>query len=162
MRLNKSTGHALRVMLACAEQSEHYVKAADLAKRLGLSLQNVLKIIHMLSRQGLIVAHRGRHGGVKLARDATSISVGDVVRALEMEPDDDGANDGAGRDLEPCVSTLLDDALLAFIAVLQKHSLADMLAMRTPVQASDRKSRVKAGSGKKVRRQKGNALRPEL
>ena len=165
MRLNRTTGHALRVMLACAEHEDRLVKAADLAQLLDLSLQNILKITHMLSRQGLIVGQRGRYGGAKLARPAASISVGDVVRALELLELDVGSG-VARRDLEPAVNTLLDDALLAFVAVLEKHSLADMLAMRaSPAKARSRrdtKSRPVLPSAKKSKQRKAPRARPEL
>lgn len=169
MRLNRTTGHALRVMLACAEHEDRLVKAADLAQLLDLSLQNILKIIHMLSRQGLIVGQRGRHGGARLARPAASISVGDVVRALELlelDDEDEAGNGSARRDLEPAVNTLLDDALLAFVAVLEKHSLADMLAMRAvPAKTRSRrdtKSRPELPPAKKVKQRKVPRPRPEL
>lgn len=134
MRINKTTGHAIRIMLACARQDGELIKAAALSGELGISLQNVLKIIHLLTHQGLIAATRGRNGGVQLARPATEINIGSVVRAMEtMNLDEDGdvSVASAHPDLAPDVANLLDDALLAFIAVLEKHSLAEIAALQT-------------------------------
>jgi Rrf2 family protein len=43
----------------------------------------VSKLCKELSRAGLVVSHRGRHGGYSLARGADAISVAEIVEALE-------------------------------------------------------------------------------
>lgn len=134
MRINKTTGHAIRIMLACAREEGRLVKAAELSVELGIGLQNVLKIVHLLSHANLVAATRGRNGGVRLAAPATNISIAAVVRAIEtMDVDDDGSANVATNhpDLAPNVAGLLDDALLAFISVLEKHSLAEIAAMQS-------------------------------
>ncbi|MGE0698503.1 MAG: Rrf2 family transcriptional regulator, partial [Hyphomicrobiaceae bacterium] len=70
MRLNKSTSHAIRILIECARAEGALVKVAELSARLDLTMQNVFKIVHVLSRAGLLEAARGRHGGVRLARPA--------------------------------------------------------------------------------------------
>jgi Rrf2 family nitric oxide-sensitive transcriptional repressor len=123
MRLNKSTGDAIRILIACARAEGALVKVVDLSSSLEITMQNVFKIVHILSRAGLTAAVRGRHGGIRLSRPAETIFIGDIVRAMETtEPVTDT---GAG------VTRVLDDALEAFIAVLDRHSLADMVARET-------------------------------
>jgi Rrf2 family nitric oxide-sensitive transcriptional repressor len=120
MRLNKSTGDAIRILIACARAEGALVKVVDLSASLDITMQNVFKIVHILSRSGLTAAVRGRHGGIRLSRPADTIFIGDIVRAMEStEPN---ADSGAG------VTRVLDDALEAFIAVLDRHSLTDMVA----------------------------------
>lgn len=111
------------------------MKAADLSERLDISPQNVFKIVHILSRSGLITAQRGRNGGVTLAHPATEIRIGDVVRAMEateVEIDSDGPGIARPSDGERVsdVNRVLDAALEAFTTVLDKHSLADMVNTR--------------------------------
>jgi Rrf2 family nitric oxide-sensitive transcriptional repressor len=123
MRLNKSTGDAIRILIACARAEGALVKVVDLSTSLEITMQNVFKIVHILSRGGLTAAVRGRHGGIRLSRPAETIFIGDIVRAMETtEP---ASDTGAG------VTSVLDDALEAFIAVLDRHSLADMVARET-------------------------------
>ena len=43
----------------------------------------VSKILKMLARDGLLVSHRGVHGGYTLARAPAAISVANMVAALE-------------------------------------------------------------------------------
>ncbi len=75
---------------------------------------------------------RGRNGGVKLARPAQSIRIGDVVRATEVthveieEGAPAGARSGHG------VNRILDNALEAFIEVLDQHTIADMVKTQGP------------------------------
>ncbi|MFN3744450.1 MAG: RrF2 family transcriptional regulator [Hyphomicrobiaceae bacterium] len=129
MRLNKSTGDAIRILIACARAEGALVKVVDLSASLDITMQNVFKIVHILSRAGLTAAVRGRHGGIRLSRPADTIFIGDVVRAMEStEPTSDAS---AG------VTRVIDDALEAFIAVLDRHSLADMVA-REAANASSR------------------------
>jgi Rrf2 family protein len=127
MRLTKSTGHAIRILIDCAGADDRLIKVAELSERLQITQQNVFKIVNLLAREGLIEAVRGRNGGVRLARRADQIRIGDVVRATEI----------THVEVEDCarprkqksrsgVNEILDDALGAFIDVLDQHTLADM------------------------------------
>ncbi len=138
MRLNKSTSHAIRLLIECARADGQLVKVADLSASLGITMQNVFKIVHLLSRGGLVAAQRGRHGGVALSRPAAEIAIGDIVRAMEtteIEVEVDGVPTGAAGRAVKGVNRVLDDALEAFIGVLDQHSLADM-AGKLPARAA--------------------------
>ncbi len=129
MRLNKSTSHALRILIDCARANGELVKVADVSARLDITMQNVFKIVHILSRAELISAVRGRNGGVRLGRPATQIRISDIVRAMEsteVELSVEGSGKGTGGRAVRDVNRVLDDALEAFIGVLDKHTLADM------------------------------------
>jgi Rrf2 family protein len=127
MRLTKSTSHAIRILIECARADGRLVKVAELSDRLQITQQNVFKIVNLLARAHLIEAMRGRNGGVRLARPPTDIRIGDVVRATEVthvEIDDDAVDRKAGRGRR--VNQILDEALSAFIDVLDQHTVADM------------------------------------
>lgn len=133
MRLTKSTSHAIRILIDCAQAGDRLIKVAELSERLEITPQNVFKIVNMLARAGLIEATRGRNGGVRLARPAAEIRIGDVVRATEVthvEIEEAAATlkTGAGRG----VNRILDDALGAFIDVLDQHTIADMAKAQRP------------------------------
>jgi Rrf2 family nitric oxide-sensitive transcriptional repressor len=133
MRLTKSTSHAIRILIECARADGRLVKVAELSARLDITQQNVFKIVNLLARAGLIEAVRGRYGGVRLARPASSVRIGDVVRATEVthvEIEDGGAGRRTRRPRG--VNQILDDALGAFIDVLDQHTLADMAKRHTP------------------------------
>ncbi len=129
MRLNKSTSHAIRILVDCARSGDDLVKVADLSARLDITMQNAFKIVHILSRAGLITAMRGRYGGVRLTRPATEIRVGDIVRAMETtELELEGGDKRRDSSLAQGVNLVLDNALEAFIAILDQHTLADLAA----------------------------------
>jgi Rrf2 family protein len=121
MRLNKSTGHAVRILIDCAKAGDQLVKVGDVAQRLDITQQNAFKIVHLLARAGFLASVRGRRGGVRLARPAAEIRIGDVVRAIEVTGfEDKEAVSQVG------LTRIVDDALEAFISVLDQHTLAEM------------------------------------
>jgi Rrf2 family nitric oxide-sensitive transcriptional repressor len=146
MRLTKSTSHAIRILIQCARADGRLLKVAELSDRLQITQQNAFKIVNLLARAGLIEAMRGRNGGVRLARSPGAIRIGDVVRAtevthVEIDDDVDDRRQGRGRR----VNQILDDALSAFIEVLDQHTLADMARGLPPPGAQPRrKSRAEA------------------
>lgn len=149
MRLNKSTSHAIRILLDCARAGDGLVKAAEVSARLDITMQNTLKMVNVLARAGLITALRGRNGGIRLSRPADEIRIGDIVRALEatdLELDMDGAKRRSAAQVAG-VNRVLDTAFEAFIAVLDRHTLADMAGNRAfsaPPAARKAKTRRRA------------------
>jgi Rrf2 family protein len=139
MRLTKQTGHAIRILTDCAEASGELLKVADISSRLDITKQNVFKIVHILSRAGFVTAVRGPNGGVRLAKPAASIRIGDVVRAIEVtDVEVNGekiASHGKAGDTSS-INAVLDDALSAFVSVLDQHTLADLASVRRPAAAS--------------------------
>jgi Rrf2 family protein len=140
MRLTKSTSHAIRILIECARAADRLIKVAELSQQLEITQQNVFKIVNLLARAGLIEAMRGRNGGVRLARPAATIRIGDVVRAtevthVEIEDGTAGRKQKRGRG----VNKILDDALGAFIDVLDQHTLADMAAGQPAQPAAPRR-----------------------
>lgn len=132
MRLTRLTGHALRILIDCAQSGGELVKAATIAERLGITLQNTFKIVHVLSHAGFLSPVRGRSGGVRLARSPHEILIGDVVRATEVtsidiegEADESAAQGGKERPIR----RVLDEALEAFVTVLDQHTLAEMAGL---------------------------------
>ena len=134
MRLTKTTSHAIRILIDCAQANGSLVKVAEIAARLDITQLNVFKIVHLLSRAGFITAVRGRNGGVRLARPAPDIRIGDVVRATEVTRIEVEAADDAGSRPKKSgqqLNTIFDEALEAFISVLDRHTLEDMARGRT-------------------------------
>ena len=129
MRLTKQTGHAIRILVDCTRAANQLVKVADISQRLDLTKQNVFKIVHILSRAGFVAPVRGPSGGVRLAKPAETIRVGDVVRAIEVTRVQIDGECGLA-DAEPqdgtALNVMFDDALTAFISVLDQHTLADL------------------------------------
>src|SRR5205085_8481695 len=117
MRLTKSTSHAIRILIDCAQADARLVKVAELSERLQITPQNVFKIVNLLARAHLIEAVRGRNGGVRLARPASAIRIGDVVRATEVTHVEIEEGTGGRTPERGGVNQILGTALGAVIVV---------------------------------------------
>ena len=87
-RLNKLTdygivlmAHVARTSLPGSEETPH--TARSLAEATRLPLPTVGKLLRQLSDAGLLSSHRGVKGGYNLARQPSTISVADIILALE-------------------------------------------------------------------------------
>lgn len=84
MKLSKSTRYAL---LAAAEmarsRNDDHVTVSLVAKRHMIPENALAKVFQRLVRSGLAVGTRGVHGGYRLARRPSEITVLDVMNAFE-------------------------------------------------------------------------------
>ncbi|MEO8421400.1 MAG: Rrf2 family transcriptional regulator [Hyphomicrobium sp.] len=132
MRLNKSTSHAVRILIDCAKAEGRLIKVAEISERLDITQQNAFKIVHLLSKAKFLASVRGRHGGVRLARPAAKIRIGDVVRSIETLGQEEQKESGRGS-----LHSIVDDALDAFISVLDQHTLEDMAGAQQAAAGRD-------------------------
>src|SRR5690349_13231777 len=84
LRLSKMANYGIVLLSYVANAAPGEVSTARLlAERSALPLPTVSKVLKSLSRAGLLVAHRGKHGGYTLAREPRSISVADMIHAVD-------------------------------------------------------------------------------
>lgn len=130
MRLTSFTDYGLRMLMRMSSAPERAFSTADLADEFGLSRNHLAKIMQRLSRAGLIETRRGGGGGAVLARPATEIRLGTVVRLLEEDQAlvECFAADGGACTLDGrCgLKTRLRSAEAAFLADLDRSTLADI------------------------------------
>lgn len=129
MRLTRYTDYAMRVLLYLGARPERLCSIAEIAAAYRISQNHLMKVVNDLARAGYVASVRGRGGGLRLARDPAQINVGEVVRHTED-----------GFDLVDCGSCViapacgltaaLREALCAFMATLDRYTLADLLARR--------------------------------
>ena len=112
-----------------ASAPERAFSTADLADEFGLSRNHLAKIMQRLSRAGLVETRRGGGGGAVLARPATEIRLGAVVRLLEEDQplvECFGANNACTLDGRCGLKGRLRSAEAAFLADLDRSTLADI------------------------------------
>ena len=84
MKLSARTRYAARILLELARDQEGKpMSAAVLSQHTGVSAQFVEQILKPLKQKGLTTSVRGASGGHKLARPASTITLGEVVRLME-------------------------------------------------------------------------------
>ena len=83
IRITKQTDYGIVLMTHLAAGSGRRYNAPDLAMETNLPLPMVSKILKLLARDGLLDSHRGAKGGYALARDASEITVDEIITSLE-------------------------------------------------------------------------------
>ena len=83
MQLTRYTDYSLRVLLYLALVKRE-ATIAEIADSYGISQNHLVKVVHHLGQAGFIITRRGRSGGIQLAREPEEITVGDVVREVEL------------------------------------------------------------------------------
>jgi Rrf2 family transcriptional regulator, nitric oxide-sensitive transcriptional repressor len=131
MQLSAFTDYALRVLIYAAARPESRCLTTDVATAFGISRHHVVKVVNELQHLGYLDTTRGRNGGFALAAPPHRIRVGEVIRRTEgtmiVECFD--------RDTNTCPLTracglkgVVREAFDAFLAVLDRYSLADLIA----------------------------------
>ena len=135
MRFTRHTDYALRVLMFLGLKPQgDLATIKEISGRYAISENHLMKVVHRLGQNGLIETVRGRQGGIRLARAPGEIGIGDVVRRCEedlrlVECFDPTTN--TCRIAAVCVLPMvLDEALAAFFAVLDRFTLADLLNSR--------------------------------
>ena len=83
IRMTKLTDYASVLMTYFAKDPARPHNARDLASETHLPLPTVSKVLKSLARGGLLESHRGLNGGYALSRDASEISLADILTAME-------------------------------------------------------------------------------
>jgi Rrf2 family nitric oxide-sensitive transcriptional repressor len=133
MRLTTFTDYSLRMLIHVAGSPGERSTIASVAKAFDISESHLVKVAHLLGREGFLSNTRGRGGGLSLAVPAASINVGRVVRITE------GADvlaecflpDGRCPIAGHCrLQRILAEAAKAFYEVLEGYTLADLVTNR--------------------------------
>lgn len=132
MQLLMFTDYALRVLLYVGWHQGAAAPSATIAGAYGISVDHIAKVAKALTRNGLLRATRGVGGGVRLAKPASEIRVGDVVRLFEekrgpVECLREGSGQRCAIDPACRLKQLFASAELAFYRELDAYTLADLL-----------------------------------
>ena len=136
MRLSHQTKNAVKVLVFCARNPDQTFTVSDIAANCGITEYNAFKLVPILVRAEILTSIRGRNGGIRLAREPDEISVGAVVRATEERlsrhagdacgrEGKDGKDGKAGKN-DMGFDDMVDDAMLAFVEILDKNTIADL------------------------------------
>ena len=132
MNLTVQSDYAFRTLMLLAAQAPKSSTIREVADRYGISRGHLMVVVHRLGNLGFLENTRGRGGGVKLARPSSEIRLDEIVRAIEpsfymaecFHPDSDRCLVSS-----PCrLRGVLAEALEAWLGVLHKYTLADLVS----------------------------------
>ena len=130
MELSQFTDYSLRVLIHVSLRGKELSSVKEIADAYGISRNHLVKVVHNLAKLGYLDTFRGKGGGIALGKPAEEIGVGKLVRAtenlaiLECFPSGKGTCCIAGI----CeLQTIMGKALQAFMAELDKVTLADLM-----------------------------------
>jgi len=140
MKLTQYTDYSLRVLifLGALEEDER-VNVQEIASIYHISKHHLTKVVHNLGKLGLIETMRGRGGGIRLDKKPDQINIGWLIRQTEEDfhlvecfnPEENGCVINSACTLKG----ILNQALEAYFATLDRFTLADLLANRSSLQA---------------------------
>ena len=144
--LTKKGKYGLKAMIHLAGlEPDGLAQVAEIAKANSMSKGFLDQILTELRRAGLVYSKHGKHGGYALGRPPEDIHVGSIVRVLDgplapircasvtaYRACDDCA------DLKHCpVRLVMVDARNAIARLLDNYTLAEMRALKEPLQLAD-------------------------
>jgi Rrf2 family nitric oxide-sensitive transcriptional repressor len=130
MRLTTYTDFCLRVLIFVAVRPDPLPTIAQIAESYDISKNHLMKVVHELGQAGYLATTRGKGGGLRLARPAESILLGELIRRTEPDMATAPCMDPVKADcviVSACrLRKAMHEARVAFFTVLDSYTLADL------------------------------------
>lgn len=131
MRLTDYSEYALRVLIYLSIQDERLATVKEISEQYDISRNHLTKLVHKLGKNGFIETIRGKRGGLRIGRDPATITVGEVVRAMESDlaiVECFQPGNYECRIVRACVlAGVMRKALNAFLEVLEDYTIKDLI-----------------------------------
>jgi Rrf2 family nitric oxide-sensitive transcriptional repressor len=132
MRLTRFSDIGLRVLIYLERAGErpHPVTVAEIGKQFDLPPNHLVKVVGQLAKLGWVQATRGRNGGLRLAANPATLTIGQVLRKLEGEDDElvDCEGTNCALQLDCQLRGMLRAGMRAFYEAMDRYTLLDATA----------------------------------
>jgi Rrf2 family nitric oxide-sensitive transcriptional repressor len=133
MKLTRYTDYAMRMLIHLGSRNGELCSIREISEGFDVSQNHMMKVAQDLVNAGYVESVRGRNGGLRLARPASEINLGALTRHTE--------NSFSLVDCEGCriapacgLPGILAEATAAFLGVLDKYHLSDILEPRSQLR----------------------------
>ncbi|WP_426127356.1 Rrf2 family transcriptional regulator [Pararhizobium sp. PWRC1-1] len=130
MRGSSGPSQAICAVVLIAQLDGEIIAASALARLLGVSKSYLLKRLQSLSGAGILTAMPGTFGGYRLSKSAETITVLDVLDAIEgkrRRPSLKRASQSGAGIVPNCVEGALEKAECAHRIALEQVSIRDLV-----------------------------------
>jgi len=128
MQLTQHTDYAFRVLLYSLAHSDRLVTITEIANYYQVSRSHLAKVVANLTQKGYLIGVRGQRGGLKLAKKAKHINLGQLVEQFEPLDIVECFQKSTNCVISPSchLKKVLGEAKKAFLDVLSGYTLADI------------------------------------
>jgi Rrf2 family transcriptional regulator, nitric oxide-sensitive transcriptional repressor len=138
MHLSTFTDYSIRTLLYLGLRTDRLVTVSEIAAQYKVSQNHLVKVVHNLSRLGLVKSFKGAKGGIKLAQLPGTIQLGTLIKVLES----DGAEMVECLSLDskclidgPCrLKGILKQSMHQFFEGLNDYTLEDILSNKEALE----------------------------
>lgn len=137
MKLSKKGEYALRSLInlgIAAEVGRKLVQVSELAESDQLPVKFLEQILQELKESGIVESHRGKFGGYRLAKPASAVTIGQVVRLIDGPLAPIGCVSQSAYEKCTCpdeahcgLRMLMLDVRNAIAGILDRYTLADVV-----------------------------------
>lgn len=132
MQVTQFTDYAIRTLVFLGGRGDHRSTVDEIAAEMRVSASHLTKVVHRLGKIGVVETLRGRRGGLRLKLAPAEISLGWLFRQTEDNLALADCFQAGGCECPlagKCGMTgILQEALKAFVAVLDRHTLGELLS----------------------------------
>jgi Rrf2 family protein len=151
MAHNSRFAVGVHIMALLAWLDGEPAKSDYIAGSVGTNPVVVRRILGSLARAGLVTSRPGSTGGYRLSDDPATVTLRriylavDEARIFDLHPLSPATTCPVAIDIQPALSSLIDDAESTVSALLGQTTLAEMMhAIRTPTRGDYRRAQAAA------------------
>ena len=130
MHITRYTDYSLRVLIYLAAEGDRLATIQEIADSYQISKNHLMKVVHQLNKKGYIETVRGKNGGMRLHMAPEEINIGILIRETEQDLNivECFSSKNACKITPVCgLKGMFNEALKAFLEVLDKYTLADVI-----------------------------------
>lgn len=130
MKLTLFTDNALKSIIVLQNNPQRLYTIDDIAEAIAAPRNHLIKVLNFMVRKEWIRSIRGRNGGLVYNEKTDNLRLGDVIRILEKDDQEELLNCGECKMNTNCrLRGMLSNATNAFYADLNQYIVGDLITV---------------------------------